>query len=81
MSDCPYTGELPNSVADKPRAVDFWERHEKTARLARLTQAAAVLYSNPGFRGRGDENLAIYLAFKLEELVIKKLKEENETRH
>ena len=74
MSDCPYTGELPNSVADKPRAVDFWERHEKTARLARLTQAAAVLY-------RGDENLAIYLAFKLEELVIKKLKEENETRH
>jgi len=71
MSTCPVT--------TKPQPVDFWERHEKTARLARLTQAAAVLYSDPGFRG--DEHLAVNRAFKLEELVIKKLKEENETRH
>ena len=70
MSTCPVT--------TKPQTVDFWERHEKTARLARLTQAAAVLYTAPNV---GDERLAVNRAFKLEELVIKKLKEENETRH
>ena len=71
MSTCPVT--------TKPQTVDFWERHEKTARLARLTQAAAVLYTDRDFGG--DEHLAVNRAFKLEELVIKKLKEENETRH
>lgn len=71
MSTCPVT--------TKPQTVDFWERHEKTARLARLTQAAAVLY-NGGF-GEGSKGRAVALAFELEELVIKRLKEENETRH
>lgn len=67
MSTCPVT--------TKPQTADFWERHEKTARLARLTQAAAVIYST-GMAGYGAYLGAVDHAFEIEKLVIKKLSEE-----
>lgn len=62
MSTCPVT--------TKPQTVDFWERHEKTARLARLTQAAAVLLAAHDLPNPQD---AVDAAFNLEMLVIRKL--------
>jgi hypothetical protein len=78
-----HTTNVVNNQAgtEKPKGPDFWKAHEETARLARLTQAAAIIFSGVGDSMRNtseDIDHIVGHAFMLEKRVRARVEKEKE---